>query len=482
MLAFLCVGVSVAAWSPVRMILMEWENESQGHIYGDHYTFDSKRIFELYKKGDENLFSVIPEEELEKSQDEEPKENPPLEWKQQNFLETLQIFHQTIFGSPLREKFRAATFHVLDCNQVSFGPQNARFFTYQVVPGEVTNYDYFIDLQNNYIDWNGETYQPILSWPVSSLDITKNKISAEEALEIAEKYGGQDTRLVNQNQCEIDIDISVDHHNHNWVVSYNSTVDQFITLLSVEIDKDTGEPQIVTKGGTGVYAFDSQNIIESLSKGKTDVFISQTTQPEVDLHSPPVTWTQKDYYQVAKAFNKIILNEDLDRWDVNYISFELDCDDAVHGLQQMSFSFVQLNLPSKDYFIQYININPRTNTIEWSNEYDYSTEQSWLQERNREVIDQSWIKVPADMAMKTVYETEGEKFHLVLKNNGEKCKIKGWLNNLGVQDANLLEWDVDEWQWREDSEPLEAPAKVQAFVNIQTGELNFFTFYQNLKH
>lgn len=481
LLILLCVGGCAVTWPVVHMIAMEWENESQWHVYGDHYTFDSKRILDLYKKGDENLFTVIPEEELEESEDVERTENPPSKWKQQDFLETLQIFHQSIFGNPLREKFRAAIFYVPDCSQVAFGPQNASFFTYTVSPGDITSYDYFIDLQNNYIDWNGEGFQPIISWQVSSVDIANYEISAEEALEIAENYGGQETRLLNQNQCEIDINISAYHHNGNWVVSYNPTSD-FSNLLSVEIDKDTGEAQIIARGGIGAYSFDSQNIIELLSEGKTNVFEIQTAPPADNLDLPPVTWTQADYYQIAKAFNKFILHEDLDKWDINYISFELDCNDVAYGLQQMSFSFVRLNLPVNDYFTERIDIDPRTNTIEWGNEYDYSAEPSWLEERNQEVIDQSWIKVPADKAVKIVYETEGEKFHEILKNNGEKCKIKGWLDKLGDHDANSLDWDIDEWQWREASEPLDAPAKVQAFVNIQTGELKFFTFYQDLKH
>jgi hypothetical protein len=476
LLILLCLG----AIYPAFLIAMELENESQGQSFSDHYIFESKNIFEEYKKGKKDLFSIISLENLSDEELESLPENPPSEWKQQDYLETLYIVHKTILHRPFKEKFRGAIFYVPKCDQVSFGPQHAVLFTSTVNFPNATYYSYDIDLKNGSVSWHGNSYQPIISWPISSVDLSKNKITAEQALQIAEEQGGEGVRIANGNQCEINIDIDANSRHGDWIVSYDSTIDQFTSLLRMEIDANTGQHKVLSRGGAGFYTFDSQQIIKALSKGETDVFESQITQPEDTFNSPPVTWTQEDYYRIAKAFNKVILSEELDEWGIRNISFDLNCDDAAYGPQQMRFSFVRLNILKGDYSVQDININLRTGIIEWSNEYDYEVKRLKLAKWEQEIIDKSWIKIPAEIAMKTVYEEEGQSLHLALKNGGRACQMNGWLDNFsGSEDANSLEWHVGEW--KRDYQILgEEDAQLSAFVNVKTGELRFFRFYGNL--
>jgi hypothetical protein len=459
-----------------HIVIMELENESHGQIFGEYYTFDAKTIFREYDKGEENLFSVISDEELENLE-----AYPLSDWGQKEFLEALNLFHQTAFHQPLDEKLSGASFSLPNCNQITLGLQSAVIFTHNFgfSEGYAVYYSYYIEPNRNFAYWHGDSYEPIISWPISSLNLSKIKITAEEALQIAEKHGGEDIRLTNQNQCDIDIDISADEHHGNWVVSYNSTIDKFTSLLRIEVDSTTGKTKVLTKGGAGSHIFDSQNILTALSQNKTDIFKAQIIKPSETVDLPPVTWTQVDFYRIAKAFNEVVLNEELDQWDIRNISFNLDCDDAMYGPQQMRFTFVRLNLLNGDYSVQDIDINPRTNILKWSNEYDHNVNRKRLAEWKQELVDNSWIKISANDAMRTVYEEEGKKLHLALKNGGKKCQMSGWLSNFSdLYDADTLEWHIMEW--KRDYQILgEEDTQLSAFVNLKTGEMRFFRFYGN---
>ena len=182
-------------------------------------------------------------------------ENPPSEWKQRDYLETLYIVHKAILHKPFKEKFRGAIFYVPNCDQASFGPQNAVLFTSTVNFPYANYYSYNIDLKDGLVHWHGNSYQPIISWPISSLDLSKYKITAERALQIAEEQGGKDVRIANRNQCEINIEIDTNSRAGNWIISYNSTIDQFTSLLRIEIDANNGQHKVLSRGGAGFYSF-----------------------------------------------------------------------------------------------------------------------------------------------------------------------------------------------------------------------------------
>ena len=143
----------------------------------------------------------------------------------------------------------------------------------------------------------------------------------------------------------------------------------------------------------------------------------------------------------------------------------------------MSLSFVRTNLINGDLSIQDIDINPRTGIIEWNNEYDHDMSRLKLVKWKQDVIDKSWIKIPAETAINTIYQEEGKNLHLTLKNSGRACQIHGTLDNFsGSKGANSLEWHVLEW--KKDYQILgERDTQLSAFVNVKTGAFRFFRFY-----
>ena len=195
LLILLCLGFMY----PAFLIITELENESQGQSFSDYYIFESKNLFDDYKKGKENLFSIISLDSLSDEELGSLPENPPSEWKQRDYLETLYIVHKAILHKPFKEKFRGAIFYVPNCDQASFGPQNAVLFTSTVNFPYANYYSYNIDLKDGLVHWHGNSYQPIISWPISSLDLSKYKITVERALQIAEEQGGKDVRIANRN-------------------------------------------------------------------------------------------------------------------------------------------------------------------------------------------------------------------------------------------------------------------------------------------
>jgi hypothetical protein len=85
----------------------------------------------------------------------------------------------------------------------------------------------------NEVDWGGETNfpHPILGW--GSINLNHIKISADDALKMAEANGGKVDRLAVQNNCRIHLVLSGD--GNNWNVYYEgnkSSLDDFVIHIN----------------------------------------------------------------------------------------------------------------------------------------------------------------------------------------------------------------------------------------------------------
>src|SRR6266498_1349951 len=96
LLILFCLGVLISAYT----IVTDLEDESLGQIYSDFYTFNPKNIFTDYKLGGRDLFSMIPMDDLSDDVLESLPEYPPTKRKQQDYLETLNIFYEINFQKP----------------------------------------------------------------------------------------------------------------------------------------------------------------------------------------------------------------------------------------------------------------------------------------------------------------------------------------------------------------------------------------------
>lgn len=87
----------------------------------------------------------------------------------------------------------------------------------------------------SFVAWGGdaEFAHPLLGW--KSIDLDKLKITAEEAIRIAENNGGREARSNVQNRCDIHL-LFMPERYKGWLVNYG-----YSSGFEIEINPDTGE-------------------------------------------------------------------------------------------------------------------------------------------------------------------------------------------------------------------------------------------------
>jgi hypothetical protein len=453
------------------------ENQTEGWLDGDTYLINSKTILEAVKNGDTNVFTLqteMPEDEV--------KTALPVQWNQADFIKVFTTFQQTFLNTTAADqKIRSMNFELDDCKDINFGPQKARIYTYMLKSGifvwppfRVVSYSYSIDPSYNYIHWHGQSYDQYVLDALKQdafLDLANIKISAEEALRIAELNGGRDARLAVDDQCSIDIELDANSNNGNWLVTYNSY--RSIKLLRIEIDKTDGNSAILTTGEAGTYGFDSQTILGSLKSGNNDVFIQLSPSRLDGPILQPVDWTQADYYQVADAFMKTRWKEGLSQWNLDGLYFESNCDDASFGPQFITFFIFRKGVSDKYYYDARLDIKAEQNILTWTKMEDDNI--PYLLEKERRKINWTQIKISADQALQIVEDKGGEKARLRIKQDSpdQNCHITSWLNRWATF-GNSTEWDIGYWT------SSKSTGYISAFINMETGEVRMFNFYENV--
>jgi hypothetical protein len=123
------------------------------------------------------------------------------------------------------------------------------------------------------------------------------------------------------------------------------------------------------------YSIEPKSLLDTLEEGNVDAFA-----PIVADESPflppdqqiPVTWTQEDYLRIADALFTFLWDDGLDSWQLNSMSFDLNCTDFSIGLQEGDFTFFKNQQASdaETRLERFIRIDPRNKYI-YIAEYAY---------------------------------------------------------------------------------------------------------------
>jgi hypothetical protein len=202
-------------------------------------------------------------------------------------------------------------------------------------------------------------------------------------------------------------------------------------------------------GGNGVYAFDSQTVLQSMAQGKMNVFTLQSATPESpqpDL--PPVRWSQSDFYRIAQALHESIWREPIEGWKLNQILFRVKCVDAPLGPQFVGFKMFKTARirEANSRLERNVYVEPRQNQAGWTGIEYYPERFRWSS------LDLAQVKIPAEQALQIAESQGGRETRLAVEN---KCEIFGSLvagvrNNdwqisySGERLALLFEINVDE--------------------------------------
>lgn len=179
----------------------------------------------------------------------------PVTWKQKDYLFIAEAFHEFVRNESMDTwKLNDVVFR-LECKDVSFGLQLGSFTLSKIISDQGTPYRWVryitIDPTENEILFTEEEYHPagyftgMKEWP--SVDLAQVKISAEEAVQIAENAGGAKSRNDAVNNCGIfeTFDVQGKNYPNNWAITYSAHDEHFTTLFEVYVDGSTGEYKLV---------------------------------------------------------------------------------------------------------------------------------------------------------------------------------------------------------------------------------------------
>ena len=228
----LIIGVCIKSTS--FLLRFFFEEEGRDFIGGESYSINPDTILEDLSQGKMNVFT--PQED---QQDEKTREY--VQWTLADYDLIAQALHELVWEEPLDEwKMSLISFN-WDCEHIDKGPQVAdfRFFKVEKLRERKSRFvsDLFVNpRKDNVYATMYEHYPRLCCWDV--IKPKKLGVSADEALDIAEKNGGAETRAVVENSCHIYVTLNPAWPAYGgWNVRYHylGTIDQYY------IDPKTGE-------------------------------------------------------------------------------------------------------------------------------------------------------------------------------------------------------------------------------------------------
>ncbi len=213
------------------------------------YSFDPGVILDKLQEDDPNLFKMTWERGLMTTVPKPtttPAIYPPSAWTETDFMKVAASFAKAHNKAPLENATLYGISFGTNCDNVDLGPQymSFSFFRENALDDPSSNrylrQDFRINLLTGRLLWIETELVEVLreNTPIG------NHISAEEALKSAELSGGENLRLQVGSKCYLAGSIA-DAYRQIWDISYKSTeaIDQ--TLLSIHINAETGDGQII---------------------------------------------------------------------------------------------------------------------------------------------------------------------------------------------------------------------------------------------
>ncbi|MGD8456666.1 MAG: PepSY domain-containing protein [Anaerolineales bacterium] len=207
--------------------------EGRDFIGGESYSINPDTILEDLSQGKTDVF--IPQEYMP---DEKSREY--VEWKSADYDLIVEALHEMMWGETLEGwKMNLMGFE-WDCEYIDKGPRNANYTYFKVEKLRERKSRFVSNLWVS-PNWNSvrasmwENYPRLCCW--DEINPEKLEISAEEALDIAEKNGGAEYRVSIENSCKIIVSLPAKLDYDGWIVSYR----YLHTFNKYYIDAKTGE-------------------------------------------------------------------------------------------------------------------------------------------------------------------------------------------------------------------------------------------------
>lgn len=166
--------------------------------------------------------------------------NEPVDWRQSDNLKIVNAASEYISNDSLDGwKLFSMAFNV-DCQHMDRGLPGGDFQYFRTIfeNGKMIDTWREIEISSEFswIAWgSGAKYPHPLSGR-KSIDLKMLKVTADDAIRIAEDRGGKELRSISQNQCSVHMVLWPQGTKKGWWITYNTSSD-----FEVRIDPYTGE-------------------------------------------------------------------------------------------------------------------------------------------------------------------------------------------------------------------------------------------------
>jgi hypothetical protein len=180
-------------------------------------------------------------------------------------------------------------------------------------------------------------------------------------------------------------------------------------------------PSLGANKTSGDYLINPDTILEMIDQGTVDVFLPMLATPGPNdelLPSGSYAWTQFDFLKIATALNQFIWNDDMEDWNVYYVTFGKDCHNETGGFD--AFDIIYFKSLTEDserlYTTRQISIYPLARQVTWGSDSNYL--QPFLGDWFTQ--DLSNFNVTADEALEIAEDNGGKDARLRVK---DACNI-----------------------------------------------------------
>jgi hypothetical protein len=205
---------------------------------GGSYMFDPGTILLDLDRGETDIFTPIPSKEN--------MVNTPFPvglhlWSQSDYLNLAGALHQFAWTESMKGWHIYSMYFFRNCQDNSAGFDSGEITYFKAIDGPFSYATRVIDIYpaENEVSWSGDAKfpRPLLGW--QRINLAGLKVTADDALQIAEKNGGEKFRLKVKNICAVDVFLNPNpSSDDNWIVYYN---DPGRFTFEIHIDPYSGE-------------------------------------------------------------------------------------------------------------------------------------------------------------------------------------------------------------------------------------------------
>lgn len=239
----ICVPTSTLALAALVIAMLACrigQTEERVTLFDQYYIIEPLTLVDSLKANNTNAFSPI---------SKEPELLPveqqvPVNWLQGDYFFIADTLYEKVLGKTLQDWQLSSMDFDLGCSKIGNGFQNGRFTFFRVVQDKEQKSRFVrpidIDPRRNFVHTTEWKYYPSLI-NLETIDLSRLKINAENALQIAESNGGKEKRQLIEDACEISLGLYPNSSNYKgWVVTYTRK-DDGASLFRIQIDPYTGE-------------------------------------------------------------------------------------------------------------------------------------------------------------------------------------------------------------------------------------------------